>query len=393
MKIAVLGNGTVGNGVLDIIEQQMKPACKDIEIAYLLIREGKPKTKPIMCDDINTILQDTSVDLVVEVMGGIEPAHTYILQALRMKKHVVSANKAVIAKYMKEFQECADENNVCFLYEASCGGGIPWLHNLFQSKRIDNIHEISGIFNGTTNYILDHMTKEQKQFDVILRRAQELGYAEKDPSADIDGIDIQNKLKISASIAFDSDIVQDFPTFGIRTIHKNDIAYFTSLHKCVKLMAVAKKQDDRYGAAVEPLLYDADAMESSISENFNLACLNGTTIGDCKFYGQGAGKLPTANAVVQDIIDILYQLPKPEISLSKNLRHDTSLVKGVYIVRTNNKECRQILEDFYDREERFQGYSYIWTKCISAYQMHQFIKQIMDKDAGAFMARIHEVTK
>lgn len=393
MKIAILGNGTVGNGVWDIIRNQVQPACQAMEVAYMLIRQGKPKTNPIMCDDINMILQDDSVDVVVEVLGGIEPAHTYILQALNKKKHVVSANKAVIAKYMKEFQECADANGVSFLYEASCGGGIPWLHNLFQAKRIDKISEITGIFNGTTNYILDHMTKESEQFDVILRRAQKLGYAEKDPSADIDGIDIQNKLKISASIAFESDIVQDFPTFGIRTIHKNDIAYFASLHKCVKLMAVARKENDRYGAAVEPLLYDANAMESSVSENFNIACLRGTTIGDLKFYGQGAGKFPTANAVVQDMIDILHGLPKPQISLHEALRHDTSLIEGVYIIRTNNDECKKILQDFYDHEESKHGFVYTWTKRISAYQMHQFMKEIMKKDASAFMARINEVTE
>lgn len=392
MKIAILGYGTVGSGVVEILNRQTTKALDGLEVTHILVRKGKALTSPLMCDDIEVILEDREVDIVVEVLGGIEPAHSYIMAALRSGKHVVSANKAVIAKYMKEFHDCAMQHGVKFLYEASCGGGIPWIHNLHNAKRIDTIDEIHGIFNGTTNYILDHMVKENAQFDVILRKAQELGYAEKDPSADIDGIDIQNKLKISASLAFDCDILQNFPTFGIRNIRKVDIDYFASIHKTVKLMAQAKREEDRVFAIVEPLLYEEHEQEAIITENFNLTCLHGDTIGDLKFYGQGAGKLPTANAIVQDIIDIKENVPLPLIELNERLRYDTSLIQGTYVVRTTmNEKNKQLLKDVSNRIISYMDVSYCWIDDISAYQMHQLMKEILANDPDSFMARVNEV--
>lgn len=392
MKIAILGYGTVGSGVVEILNRQTTKALDGLEVTHILVRKGKAFTNPLMCDDIEVILEDREVDIVVEVLGGIEPAHSYIMAALRSGKHVVSANKAVIAKYMKEFHDCAMQHGVKFLYEASCGGGIPWIHNLHNAKRIDTIDEIHGIFNGTTNYILDHMVKENAQFDVILRKAQELGYAEKDPSADIDGIDIQNKLKISASLAFDCDILQNFPTFGIRNIRKVDIDYFASIHKTVKLMAQAKREEDRVFAIVEPLLYEEHEQEAIITENFNLTCLHGDTIGDLKFYGQGAGKLPTANAIVQDIIDIKENVPVPLIEFNERLRYDTSLIKGTYVVRTTmNEKNKQLLKDVSNRIISYMDVFYCWIDDISAYQMHQLMKEILANDPDSFMARVNEV--
>lgn len=393
MNIAILGYGTVGSGVHDIIASQNTTYVEGLNVKYILVRKGKEKTSPLMCDDIEVILNDEDIDIVVEVLGGIEPAHSYIIGALQAGKHVVSANKAVIAKYMKEFQDCADTHGVKFLYEASCGGGIPWLRSLEKAKRIDTIDEIKGIFNGTTNYILDHMVKENAQFDVILRKAQELGYAEKDPSADIDGFDIQNKLKISASIAFDSDIAQNFPTFGIRNIKKEDIAYFTSLGKTVKLMALAKREEDRYCAVVEPILYGSEDVESAISENYNLASLHGGTIGDLKYYGQGAGKLPTANAIVQDIIDIKENMPMFQLRMDTTLRYDTALVKGVYLLRTSLAQnvLADILQEFYGHSIMYMDNAYTWTTELSAYQMHRLMQEILRVDSDAFMARMNEV--
>lgn len=393
MKLAILGYGTVGSGVIEILANQQTFDLQGLEVKHILVRKGKAMEDPRMCDDMEVILQDEEVEIVVEALGGIEPAHSYIMAALRSGKHVVSANKAVIAKYMKEFHECAREHEVKFYYEASCGGGIPWIHNLLSAKRIDEIDEIHGIFNGTTNYILDHMVKENQQFDVILQKAQELGYAEKDPSADIDGIDIQNKLKISASLAFNCDVLQNFPTFGIRNIRKEDIDYFTSMNKTVKLMAVAKRQEDRCFALVEPILYNKEDLEASIYENFNLTCLHGTTIGDLKFYGQGAGKLPTANAIVQDIIDIKENIPRPNINVDQKLRYDTSLIEGVYVIRTSldQEMMKEICKEYYDTTLSYKDLNYTWVKKISAYQMHRLMKEIQRIDGDSFMARINEV--
>ncbi len=393
MKVAILGYGTVGSGVGEIIAQQSTNALSNIEVVHILERSENLHKHPLMCDDINVILNDAQVDVVVETMGGIEPAHTFITAALQAKKHVVSANKAVIARYMEEFHECAKANGVKFVYEASCGGGIPWLHNLYNALRIDEIDEIHGIFNGTTNYILDHMVKEQAQFDVILHKAQELGYAESDPSADIDGYDIQNKLRISATIAFEGNVPLTFPTFGIRNISKTDIDYALSLNKKVKLMAVAKRVEDRYYAVVEPVLYDHTQIEAAINENFNLTCLHGTTIGDLKFYGQGAGKLPTANAVVQDIIDLKEGINQQSDTQKRTLRFDTSLVCGSYMLRTDAPEdqVKALFTTAYQQKESFGGNSYYLIKGISSYQMHQNVKALNDTDANAFFAKIAEV--
>lgn len=393
MNIAILGYGTVGSGVHEIITSQNTSYVKDVNVTHILVRKGKELTSPLMCDDMEVILNDPKVDIVVEVLGGMEPAHSYIMGALQAGKHVVSANKAVIAKYMKEFHDCAHQHGVKFLYEASCGGGIPWIRSLEKAKRIDRIHQIQGIFNGTTNYILDHMLKDGVEFDAILRKAQELGYAEKDPSADIDGFDIQNKLKISASIAFDCDILQNFPTFGIRNIRKEDIDYYTSQKRTVKLMAVARQKEDRYCCVVEPVLFAQESVEASIPENFNIASLQGTTIGDLKFYGQGAGKLPTANAIVQDIIDIAQNTPTNVCNLDQELRYDTSLIQGTYLIRSTiaPASMKSLLKEAYADVVDYKDLAYTWTNTISAYQMHRIMQEILKLDSDAFMARIDEV--
>ena len=390
MKTAILGYGTVGSGVGEIID-----SLRDIniEVAHILERTENLHKHPLMCDDINVILNDDEVEVVVETMGGIEPAHSFIMQALQAKKHVVSANKAVIARYMEEFHACAKENGVRFLYEASCGGGIPWLHNLYNALRIDEIDEIHGIFNGTTNYILDHMEKEQAQFDVILHKAQELGYAESDPSADIDGYDIQNKLRISASIAFESNVPLTFPVFGIRNICKSDIDYAKSLQKKIKLLAVAKRSQDRYYAAVEQTMYAETQTEASVAENFNLTCLHGETIGDLKFYGQGAGKLPTANAVVQDIIDIYAGIDTQPVAKQKELRVDASLVSGTYILRSNADEAliKELFADAYTKKDVFDNCNYYHITPISSYLMHQKAAELMKADGNLFFVHVAEV--
>lgn len=393
MKVAILGYGTVGSGVGEIITNGETAAVKELSVAHILERSENCHLHPLMCDDIQTILQDDSVDVVVETLGGIEPAHTFIMAALSAGKHVVSANKAVIAVYLKEFHECAKKHGVKFLYEASCGGGIPWLHALASAKRIDEIDEIHGIFNGTSNYILDHMDKEQQPFDVILRQAQKLGYAEKDPGADIDGIDIQNKLKISSALAFDCDIPMDIPTFGIRNIRKEDIEFATSGHQKIKLMAEARRSGDRFYGVVEPQLIAQGDIEASINENLNLTCLHGATIGPLMFYGQGAGKLPTANAIVQDILDLQNQCPTAAYTPTVKMRYDSALIQRSYIIRTqlNEADMKAILGHDLQSCCAFRGNIYYQTAIISAYWMHDKMKEIIASDKDAFLMGIREV--
>lgn len=388
MKIAILGLGTVGSGVKHIVENAKTNYTNDIQISHILIRKGKTKTLPIMCDDIQEIVEDEEVDAVIETMGGIEPAHTYILQALKHKKHVVTANKAVVALYLKEFTKCARKNNVQFRYEASVGGGIPWIEGLSKAMRIDEIHKFYGIFNGTSNFILDHMERYHASFNDILKQAQELGYAEADPSADIDGLDIANKLCISASLAYNMHIPNNFPVFGIRNITKVDIEYFSSLQLHVRLIAKAAGTNAIYACFVEPSLFTKAALESTCQDNFNLITLYGETIGCLAFYGPGAGKLPTANAVVQDLIDIKEQIPGTSLSLTNDKVYDSSLCYCDYILRVH-KDAYPYIQHPYETH-LYKQQEYLHLHHIPSYEMHKIMQKLLTIDHQAFMVSIHE---
>lgn len=389
MNIAILGYGTVGSGVKEIIDNAVTTYTKKLHIQHILIRKGKEKTHPYMCDDIQTILKDKTCDLVVETLGGIEPAHTYIMQALQSGKHVVTANKAVVAKYLKEFSDCAKANNVKIFYEASTGGGIPWIEGLAKAMRIDEVDRIHGIFNGTSNYILDHMQRFGSDFDEVLATAQSLGYAEADPSADIDGYDICNKLRISASLAYDYHVPDTFPVFGIRNITKEDVAYFKTLGRAVRLIAKTRRNKNHYGCVVEPVLFRIESLESNTQDNFNLITLHGHTIGDLKFFGQGAGKLPTANAIIQDIIDIYEGVDHLDPSFKTTMQYDETLCLRDYILRVK-KEAREILKSCTYDIKSYKGTEYLHVTNVEVYHMHKYMKEIMSIDKKAFMASIYD---
>lgn len=387
MNLAILGFGTVGSGVYEICEGSETLYTKQLHVTHVLIRKGKEKQLPCMCDDIDVILQDTSCDLVVETMGGIEPAHTYIMQALESGKHVVTANKAVTAAYLKEFLQCAKEHGVKFYYEATTGGGIPWIQGLEKALRIDKVDRIHGIFNGTSNFILDHMQRYQASFDDVLKEAQHLGYAEADPSADIDGFDICNKLRISAALAYNCSVDDNFPIFGIRNITKEDVLYYKSLGMAVRLVAKTKRKDNTYSCVVEPSLFKVTNLEANTQDNYNLITLHGKTIGDLKFFGQGAGKLATANAIVQDILDIVGKVEHMEVTLEEEMTYDTTLCNRDYIVRTK-KECRPLLKGMKYETSTFDKYLHI--KNVEVAKMHALMKEILEVDPAAFMASIHD---
>lgn len=393
MKIAILGFGTVGSGVYEMISNHLVQSTSQLEVAAILVRKEKPKTNPLMVDEIDKIVLQKDIEVVVEVIGGIEPAHAYIRTCLEHKKHVVTANKAVVAKYLYEFLALAKENNVHFLFEASTGGGIPWINAIEKVKRIDSVSELHGIFNGTSNYILDHMYKDNVEFGEILQKAQALGYAEADPSSDIDGYDIRNKLQISSALAFESFIPEGFPVFGIRNLTKLDIEFYKEKNLTLKLIASAAKTRNGYHCIVEPCLYPASSLEANVPENFNLASIHGTTIGDLKFYGQGAGKLPTANAVIQDILDISEQKANT-ISLNYSLSYTPSLEKKQYYVRCklSNDEIHQYFHAINFDEIDYHSIQYFHIKNITADAMHTLMKHLLKIDKNAMMAAIQEVT-
>jgi len=287
MKIAILGFGTVGTGVYEIIKNSNASIIKNFEITKILVRNKDKISSPIMTDNYDEIIEDNSINIVVEVMGGAVPAYEYILRALKAKKHVVTANKEVVALHLDEFTKIASENNVSIHYEASVGGGIPWIKSIIKAKRIDKIQEISGILNGTSNFILYNMFKNGYEFNDILKIAQEKGYAETDPSADIDGIDVQRKLSITTSLCFDTIVPQNnIPTFGIRNVTKQDIDYFKNNNLVLKLIAKSVLYNDSYCSCVEPVLFNKNSIEANVDHNYNIGSLIGESIGELKLMNQ-----------------------------------------------------------------------------------------------------------
>ena len=331
MKIALLGYGTVGRGVDEIISSRVP----QVEVARILELPDRI-TDARMTASFDDIVADPEVELVVECMGGVEPARTYIMSALQAGKHVVTSNKAVVAAHFAEFAAAAQMAGVGLYIEASVGGGIPWIAGIEKARRIDEVTSFMGIMNGTTNYIVDAMRRDGADFDAVLARAQELGYAERDPSADVDGIDVLNKTIITASVAFDVACEKNLPASGIRNLRLADLELFSARGRTVKLLGRGVSRDGRYAAAVEPVAVAAESLEANVPSNFNLVTLDATTVGELKFYGQGAGSLPTGNAIVQDVLDCATGARRPAYDFSRGLAYDPSLLRSDYVYRTSS---------------------------------------------------------
>ncbi len=315
VQIAVLGYGTVGSGVVEVLntnqESINKKAGEEINIKYVLdLRDfpGDPIQEKIV-HDADVILNDKEIRVVVEVMGGVEPAYTFVKRALLAGKSVCTSNKELVAKHGPELLEIAREKNINFLFEASCGGGIPIIRPLNSSLTADEIDEITGILNGTTNYILTKMSKEGLEFDDVLKDAQEKGYAERNPGADVEGYDACRKIAILSSLAFGNNVdFEEIYTEGITKITAQDILYANEMHMAVKLLASSRKVNDQFYAMVAPFLMDDSHPLYSVNGVFNAIFVHGNVLGDAMFYGSGAGKLPTASAVVADVVDAVKHL-------------------------------------------------------------------------------------
>ncbi len=384
MNIAILGFGTIGTGVFDII-RRVSRLTQDMKVKYILVRKNKKKVLPEMTDNLDEILSDPALDVVVEVMGGIEPAHSYILTALQHHKHVITANKAVIACYLEEFTRVAEENGVKFYFESSVGGGTPWIHGIERAARVDDIDNIQGIFNGTSNFILEQMKKTGASFGEALFQAQSLGYAEADPSADIDGWDVANKLCISCDIAYDCYVKpsKQLPIFGIRNITARDINNISQRGYTVKLIGKSHQLGVNFDYFVEPTLCRTDTLEANTSENYNLISLHGQTVGELRFVGQGAGKFPTANAIIQDILDICQNKSHLQRTFNRKLRYQANLTKGNYIVRCS-KNCLSLFGYF----AKSKWSDYLLLQQIPVGQMHELMKRVLELDSKAWMASL-----
>lgn len=321
VKVAVLGYGTVGSGVVEVLrtnqESINKKAGKSIELKYVLDLRDFPGSpiEDIITHDFDDILNDDEVEVIAEVMGGIEPAYTFVKKALLRGKSVTTSNKELVAKHGAELLEIAKEKNINFLFEASVGGGIPIIRPLNQSLTADEIYEITGILNGTTNYILSKMADEGTDFETVLKEAQALGYAERNPEADVEGYDACRKIAILSSLAFGMHVdYEDICTEGITKITKKDMEYAKKLDLDIKLLAISKKIGNKVYAMVAPMLIEREHPLSNVHGVFNAILVKGNVIGDVMFYGRGAGKLPTASAVVADIIDAVKHIDRNIIS-------------------------------------------------------------------------------
>ena len=351
MKIAIFGFGTVGSGVYDVINMNSelitKRAGKPIEIKYVLdLRDfpGNP-VENVLVHDVDIILNDPEVKIIAEVMGGMKPAYDYTKRALLAGKSVCTSNKELVAAHGAELIEIAKQNNCDYYFEASVGGGIPIIRSLCDSLVGDDIVEIKGIVNGTTNYILSRMGEDGLAFDAALKEAQDNGFAERNPAADIEGIDAQRKTAILASLAAGSQVdCDDISTEGICDITAEDIACAKGLGAKIKLLASIRRDDEKVSAMVAPFLVFESCQLYHVNGVFNGILVTGNATGEVMFYGKGAGKLPTAGAVAGDIIEAAkyYGLPSDIIwSKEKANMAAKGSTTGRFYVRMNESEAME----------------------------------------------------
>lgn len=314
INVALLGCGTVGTGVVKLLAKNSvmigKKTGSDIRLTKVLERDREKcmklgLTEDMLVSSVEDIINDESIDIVVELIGGIEPAFSFITEAMKKGKHIVTANKDLIAERGKDLFATAEENKVDFYFEASVAGGIPIVYPLKQSLAANHVEEVIGILNGTTNYILSKMSMEGRDYEEVLMEAQQLGYAEVDPTSDVCGLDAARKIAILASIAFNSRVTfDDVYIEGITSITPKDIQYAGELGYVVKLLAIAKEIDGDIQVRVHPAFIPNTHPLAAVNDVFNAVFVRGDAVGEIMHYGKGAGEQPTASAVVGDIIDI-----------------------------------------------------------------------------------------
>ncbi len=331
LGVALLGCGTVGGGVHEFIT-----AREDMHIVAVLSRRPRPDLSSRVVSNFDDIVSDPAVDLVIEAMGGLHPALEYVTAALRAGKHVVTANKLLIATHYRQLAELAASQRVALRCSAAVGGGIPWLANLERTLEREPITRISGIMNGTTNYILDTMHSGRTDLPAALREAQRLGYAEADPTDDLNGKDVLRKLVISANIAFGCLLPpEEVALFGIESVQPCDIAAAERMGRVCKLIAAARRLENGVAAYIEPAFVPAGQHEAAVPENYNLLSLTGQHIGKQSFYGQGAGRYPTAYNVLQDCVDVRNGLRRFYTRRMEPMPVDNSGILRSYYIRTN----------------------------------------------------------
>lgn len=364
MKIGLLGYGTVGGGVYAQLLKQ-----KDLTIKYIMCLEDISLPGITVCG-YREILQDPEIDTVIEVMGGEHPAYDAVKAALEAGRNVISANKAMISRHYEELMTLAREKGVAFRFTAAAGGGIPWLTSLERARRADELLAVSGIVNGTCNYMLDMMASQGIGYDEALRNAQSLGYAEANPTADVDGWDTQHKLVLSCNIAFDTVLdPASVPAAGIRSITAEDIAQFRQRDLVCRLMMNGRRTENGVAAFVEPELIPVGQLAAGVPLNNNLITLTGVNVGVQSFYGQGAGRAPTAYNVVQDCIDVREGAKLYGSGMEKCSVDNSSVLRRYYV--------RMVEPDAFLKEAaETQWGPGVVTKPIPVQQIHAWKNQL-----------------
>ncbi len=356
MKIAVLGYGTIGSGVVEVINTNAgsiaKRSGETVEVKYVLdLRDffGDP-VQDILVHDYSVIAEDDEIGVVVETMGGTKPAYDFVKTALLKGKSVCTSNKELVAAHGAELIQIAAEKKVNFFFEASVGGGIPIIRPINQCITADEIEEINGILNGTTNFILTKMSEQGLDFADVLKEAQELGYAEKDPTADVEGYDACRKIAILTSLAYGKQVdYEDIYTEGITKITAEDFTYAKKVNSAIKIFGTSKKVGDHVYAMVAPRMVGSDHPLYSVNGVFNGISVTGNMLGDVMFYGAGAGKLPTASAVAADVVAaVKHQGEHVPITWSKDKLEITPVdeMENRFFVRVGESEKSKIAEQF-----------------------------------------------
>ena len=371
MKIGLLGFGVVGRGVYDLTAEH-----DDIKVAKVVCLEDVSLPDAEVTKDFQSVLNDPTIDTVVECMGGLHPAYEFVRAAMEAGKNIVTSNKALVAHFYDELIPLAEEKGLLFRCTAACGGGIGWLSELERARRIQKIETVGGIMNGTCNYILDSMTRLGQDYDEALAQAQKLGYAEANPTTDVDGIDTWHKVILSSNIAFGISVDEStVPAAGIRHIKAEDVANFKEHGFVCKLLSTGIMDGGKLSAFVHPTLVPVGEPEAAVPANYNLITLIGSASGRMSFYGQGAGRYPTAYNVVQDCTDVL--MGKGFYSpYGGKVAADNSLLRQFYVRGDRDSWLEENTQQTWNNA--------VITKPVSVAAMHAWLKN----HPGTFIAAL-----
>ncbi|MET3616771.1 homoserine dehydrogenase [Peptoniphilus olsenii] len=390
MKLAIIGFGNIGSGIEELVyinrERLNNVTGKNIEIKTVLVKNIEKDRKYfdknlVFTDDFNVILNDSEIDTIVEVTATEDEAYEYISKAFKAGKNVVTANKAVVSKYYEELRELSLKENVNFLYEASVGGGIHIIKSILEDLPFNNITKVNGILNGTCNFILTEMASKKMSFENALKKAQELGYAEPDPSADIRGMDTLRKIRILATLIFNSKVNEsNIFSFGIEKVISKDIKFLSQNSYYLKLLGEAEYINNKYYCYVLPVAVDINSKFFNIENSTNIISYQGSTIGEVSFVGAGAGKKPTVDAILRDLLDIMNKTAiSNNILITENLPLSNMDLVSKFYLRIS-KKYSSLVTGIESQKIEDENNLYIFTKNIKLKKVLDIISNLDDKN-------------